>query len=176
MASSKVSSLRVRISSVGRPKVKGSRWKAKMIFEPRLLITWLTLSFRPRTIDEIPMTTATPITMPSTVSDERSLLLRIVSTAMFRPSPSSPFASIASQPFHRRDAEGTEKPVLALWLLPVNLRVPCGSRFSCPNPQPRDWVQQTPPFCGIPAEKNPNARRHEYSRQYCPEFDLRGHA
>src|ERR1700722_8084952 len=89
-ASSGVSSLRVRISSVGRPKVKGSRWKAKIIFEPRLAIIWLTLSFNPRTIDEMPMTTATPITMPSTVRDERSLLLRIVSTAMFSPSPSSP--------------------------------------------------------------------------------------
>ena len=78
--------------------MKGSMWKAKMIFEPRLLMTWLTLSFSPRTIDEIPMTTATPITMPSTVSDDRILLLRIVSTAMFSPSPSSPLTSIASQP------------------------------------------------------------------------------
>src|ERR1035441_8475728 len=69
MASSKVSSLRVRISSVGRPKVKGSRWKAKMMLEPRLLMTWLTLSFKPRTIDEIPMTTATPITMQICTSE-----------------------------------------------------------------------------------------------------------
>ena len=35
-----------------------------------------TLSLSPRTIDDIPMTTATPITMPSTVRDDRSLLLR----------------------------------------------------------------------------------------------------
>jgi len=76
-----------------------------MILEPRLVMTWLTLSFSPRTIDEIPMTTATPITMPSTVSDERNLLLRIVSTAMFRPSPSSPLTNILSEPLHRRDAE-----------------------------------------------------------------------
>src|ERR1700681_4741290 len=129
-----------------------------MIFEPRLLMTWLTLSFRPRTMDEIPMTTATPITMPSTVNDERSLLLRIVSTAMFRPSPSSPFTSIASQPFHRRDAERAEKT------------------FSGFKSQRRDWVQQRRAFCGIHAEKNTHARRHEYSCQHSPELNLRGHA
>src|SRR5208283_1998699 len=80
------------------------------MLEPRLLMTWLTLSLRPRTMDEIPMTTATPITMPSTVSDERILLLRIVSTAMFRPSPNSPLMCIRGQePLTAEYAERAEK-------------------------------------------------------------------
>ena len=90
-ASSKVSSLRVRNSSVGRPKVIGM-WKAKMMFDPMLLIMLLTLLFRPRTIDEIPMTTATPMTMPSTVRPERILLLRMVASAIVMISPNSLFA------------------------------------------------------------------------------------
>jgi hypothetical protein len=43
---------------------------------------WVTLSFNPRTTDEMLITTATPITIPSTVSAERILLLRIVSSAI----------------------------------------------------------------------------------------------
>ena len=35
-------------------------------------------------MEETLITTATPITIPSTVNDERSLLLRIVAVAMFR--------------------------------------------------------------------------------------------
>jgi len=35
------------------------------MFDPMLLIMLLTLSFNPRTIDEMPMTTATPITIPA---------------------------------------------------------------------------------------------------------------
>jgi hypothetical protein len=61
--------------------------RLEMIFEPMLLITWRKLSFIPRTMDEIPMTTATPITMPSTVSADRSLLLRIVSSDIRTISP-----------------------------------------------------------------------------------------
>src|SRR6202158_2591607 len=149
-----------------------------MIFEPRLLMTWLTLSFRPRTMDEIPMTTATPITMPSTVSDERSLLLRIVSTAMLRPSPSSPLTSIASEPLHRRDADRAEKTFLFGFpreSLCTSVS-PVVESFLRLKAQRRDWVQQSRAFCGIHAEKNTHARRHEYSCQHCPEFDLRGHA
>src|SRR6266852_5218884 len=175
MASSKVSSLRVRISSVGRPKVKGYRWKAKMILDPRLVMTWLTLSFRPRTIDEIPMTTATPITMPSTVRDERSLLLRMVSTAMFRPSPSSPLTSIASKPSHRRDAERAEKNLFYLAFLCESLCTsvsPVVQSFLRLKSQRRDWVQYGCAFRGIHAEKNADVRRHQHSRHYCPEFDL----
>ena len=52
-----------------------------------------TLSFRPRPIEETPITAATPMTIPSTVSDDRSLLLRIVSVAMWTISPISLFAS-----------------------------------------------------------------------------------
>src|ERR1700722_12913546 len=48
-----------------------------------------TLSSSPRPIDETPITTATPITIPSTVSDERSLLPRIVSVAIWRISANS---------------------------------------------------------------------------------------
>ena len=64
-------------------------WKAKMMFDPMLLIMLLTLLLRPRTIDEIPMTTATPMTMPSTVRPERSLLLRMVASAIEMISPNS---------------------------------------------------------------------------------------
>ena len=64
--------------------------EAKMTFEPMLLTNLSTLSSSPRPIEETPMTTATPITMPSTVSAERSLLLRIVSVAIRRISPNSP--------------------------------------------------------------------------------------
>ena len=64
-------------------------WKAKIIFDPMLLIMPLTLSLRPRTIEEMPMTTATPMTMPSTVRPERILLLRMVSSAIVMISPNS---------------------------------------------------------------------------------------
>ena len=64
-------------------------WKAKIIFDPMLLIMLLTLSLSPRTTDEIPMTTATPMTMPSTVSPERSLLPRMVASDMAMISPNS---------------------------------------------------------------------------------------
>ncbi len=60
-----------------------------MMFDPMLLIMPLTLSLRPRTMEEIPMTTATPITMPSTVRPERSLLLRMVASAIAMISPNS---------------------------------------------------------------------------------------
>ncbi len=42
----------------------------------------VTLSLRPRTTEEMAMTTATPMTTPSTVSPERILFLRMVSNAM----------------------------------------------------------------------------------------------
>jgi len=57
------------------------------MLDPRLLMTWLTLSLRPRTTEEMPITTATPITMPSTVSADRILLVRIVSSAIWTTSP-----------------------------------------------------------------------------------------
>jgi len=44
---------------------------------------------RPRPIEETPMTMATPITIPSTVSEERILLLRMVSVAIWTISPNS---------------------------------------------------------------------------------------
>ena len=70
-----------RAHFLGRPpEGERLRWKAKMMFEPMLLIDLRTLLVQARvTTDEMPITTATPITMPSTVSAERSLLLRIVS-------------------------------------------------------------------------------------------------
>ena len=61
-----------------------------------LATSWRTFSSSPRTMDETPMTTATPITMPSTVSDERSLLLRMVSVAICTISPNSPFCIMSS--------------------------------------------------------------------------------
>src|SRR5208283_4328016 len=150
-----------------------------MILEPRLVMTWLTLSFKPRTIDEIPITTATPMTMPSTVSDERILLLRIVSTAMFSPSPSSPLTSIASEPFHRRD-EGCAEKIHSPLAFPsdslcisVSLVVAVRLRLKA---QRSDWIQHGGAFRGIHAEKNTHARRHEDSRENCPELDSRGHA
>ena len=60
-----------------------------MMFEPMLPTMLRTLSSRPRPMEETPMTMATPITIPSTVSDERSLLLRIVSVAIWTISPNS---------------------------------------------------------------------------------------
>src|ERR1700732_3966538 len=60
-----------------------------MMFEPMLLTMLRTLSSRPRPMEETPMTMATPITIPSTVSDERSLLPRIVSVAIWTISPNS---------------------------------------------------------------------------------------
>jgi hypothetical protein len=47
----------------------------------------ITLVFRPLTKEEIPMTTTTPMTMPNTVSEERSLLSRNVATAILNISP-----------------------------------------------------------------------------------------
>ena len=47
----------------------------------------ITLVFRPLTNEEIPMTTTTPMTIPSTVSADRSLLLRRVSIAIPTISP-----------------------------------------------------------------------------------------
>src|SRR5579871_1173361 len=53
-----------------------------MIFEPMLATSSRTFSSSPRPIEDTPITTATPITMPSTVNDDRSLLPRIVSVAI----------------------------------------------------------------------------------------------
>src|SRR6266478_6514611 len=50
----------------------------------------LTLSFNPRTMDEIPITTDTPMTIPSTVNPDRILLPRRVSNAMRKISRYSP--------------------------------------------------------------------------------------
>jgi hypothetical protein len=47
----------------------------------------ITLVFRPLTNEEIPMTTTTPMTIPKTVSPDRSLLARNVATAMLNISP-----------------------------------------------------------------------------------------
>ncbi len=84
MASSRVSSLRVSISVVGRPKVNTSMWNAKMMSEPMSFTMFSTLEFRPRTTDEIRITIMTPMTMPSTVRPERILFLAMVSSAMRR--------------------------------------------------------------------------------------------
>ncbi len=53
-----------------------------MMLEPMDWMAPVTLSLRPRTTEEMPMTTATPITTPRMVSPERSLFLRMVSQAM----------------------------------------------------------------------------------------------
>lgn len=87
IASSKVSSLRVRISSGMWPKVKTLRWKAITMSEPMDSTTSLTLEFRPLTTDDMPMTVITPMTMPRTVRPERILFLRMVSRAMAKISP-----------------------------------------------------------------------------------------
>src|SRR5258708_27880318 len=116
-----------------------------MIFAPRLVMTWLTLSFSPRTIDEIPTTTATPNPMPSTVSDERSLLLRIVSTAMFRPSPSSPLTSIESQNLNAEYAEQNFRSLASLGMTTLSFET-----------QRRDGVQCGCASCRIHSDKNAN--------------------
>ena len=62
-----------------------------------LLIMPLTLLLRPRTMDEIPMTTATPMTMPRTVRPDRSLLVRMVASAIAIISPNSLLPTIGNQ-------------------------------------------------------------------------------
>src|SRR5215472_3764975 len=59
-----------------------------------LATSWRTLSSRPRPIEDTPITTATPITIPSTVSPERSLLLLMVSVAIWTISPNSLFRTM----------------------------------------------------------------------------------
>jgi len=59
-----------------------------------LLTMSLTLSSKPRPMEETPITMATPITIPSTVKDERVLLLRIVSVAICTISPNSSLLSM----------------------------------------------------------------------------------
>ena len=93
----------------GRPKVIGM-WKAKMMFDPMLLIMLLTLSLSPRTIDEIPMTTATPMTMPSTVRPGAQLVA--ADGGQRHRDDFTEFASadhFSSKPFHPPRRRGAEK-------------------------------------------------------------------
>src|SRR5271155_3418589 len=83
------------------------------MFDPMLLIMLLTLSLSPRTIDEIPMTTATPITIPRTVRPERSLLLRMVSSAIVMISPNSLLLIIDSGPPYYREERQLQIPRFA---------------------------------------------------------------
>ena len=45
-----------------------------MTFDPMLATSWRTLSSRPRPIEDTPITTATPITIPSTVRRRAQLV------------------------------------------------------------------------------------------------------
>ena len=73
--------MRVSISVVGLPVKTGKR-KTKRMFEPSELTRFWTFELRPLTTDEMTMTVMTPMTMPRMVSEERSLLVRRVSSAM----------------------------------------------------------------------------------------------
>src|SRR5215831_5647976 len=99
-----------------RPNVKKSRWNTKITFDPMLATSWRTLSSSPRPIEDTPMTTATPITIPSTVNPERSLLLLMVSVAMWTISPNSLFRNMRTylSPALRFVASATEARGLKL--------------------------------------------------------------
>jgi hypothetical protein len=84
MASSYVNSLRVRISDVGREKLNTLNLNAITMFDPIDVTCFVMFAFSPFTIDEIAMTVLTPITMPSTVSADLNLFLRMVSIAMLK--------------------------------------------------------------------------------------------
>src|SRR5215472_15908762 len=123
-----------------------------------------TLSSRPRPIEETPITTATPITMPRTVNPERSLLVRMVSTAICRISPNSLLPIIGTRYFpalrqnrHSRD-QTTFRYFLGSWLL---------------VPQRFDWIEIGGLPCGINPEDQSDARggteseRDPEQREFC---------
>ena len=86
-----MSFLRDSISVVGRTPITGI-WNTQKTFEPSELTQSLTRLFNPLMTDEIVMTVVTPITMPSTVSPERSLFVRSVSSAILTDSSVCPCA------------------------------------------------------------------------------------
>ena len=73
--------LRASISAVGRTLIdRQAPYPRRRTFDPSELIKLETRVSMPLTTDEIAITVETPITMPSTVRPERSLLVRNVSS------------------------------------------------------------------------------------------------
>src|ERR1700733_11700880 len=101
-----------------------------------LATTPRTLSSSPRPMEETPITTATPMTIPSTVSDERSLLPRRVSVAICTISPNSLFRimRITSLHLESQGCEGARPATL-----------PCGKNSK--NPPPAGRHQQPRHYC-----------------------------
>jgi hypothetical protein len=79
--SSRVSFLRASCSMVGRTPMTGM-WKTQKTLEPSELTQSETRLLRPLMTDEMVMTVVTPMTMPRTVSPERSLFVLSVSKAI----------------------------------------------------------------------------------------------
>ena len=86
-----LSFLRASISAVGRTPITGM-WNTQITLVPRALTQSFTRLFTPPITDEMVMTVLTPMTMPSTVRPERSLLVRRVSSAIFTDSRVCPLA------------------------------------------------------------------------------------
>src|SRR5882672_7776 len=118
------------------------------MFDPRLLTILLTLSFNPRTMEEIPMTTDTPMTIPSTVNPDRILLERRVSTAMR----------------------------IISWYSPSRIMVSLSQFLSgeqaCSHlvPQRRNRVEDGSLPRRVHAKKQPRTRRHHQPRENRPQF------
>src|ERR1700686_379553 len=120
------------------------------MFDPMLATNSRTFSSSPRPIEETPMTTATPITMPSTVNAERNLLLRIVSAAMRKISPNSPLRIIS---FGCRLPEAGSRKLLHF------------------KPQCHDRIQQRSLARGIDSKKHSYARGHQQSGANGPQLN-----
>src|SRR6266498_4484476 len=117
-----------------------------MMFDPILLIMLLTLSLSPRTIDEIPITTVTPITMPSTVRPERSLLLRMVPRAIWIISPNSLL------------------PTCIKWIVPLQF-----------EPQGRDRIEGCRLSRGIHSKEYAYTGGDDQTSRHRPKLDYRWH-
>ena len=86
-----VSFFRVNCSVVGRTPMTGI-WKTQKTLEPSELTKSFTRLLTPLMTDEMVITVVTPITMPRTVSPERSLFVLRVSRAILTDSAVCPFA------------------------------------------------------------------------------------
>src|SRR5579864_8674056 len=126
-----------------------------------LATSWRTLSSSPRPIDDTPITTATPMTIPSTVNAERSLLLRIVSVAIRTISSNSLFRIIV-----RRPASGVDPDS------PFGFVGPKGAKRSLHLKAQRNNRVQLGRFAGrVDPKKYSYGGCDHQSRSHCPQLN-----